>query len=73
MVLNSLADKDVLKEKYPLVEYPQYYLNKDYSYLICEGQVSYDVKGDKVMSHGGITIDEVVVPFIKIMARDNNG
>lgn len=73
MVLNSLADKDALKEKYPLVEYPQYYLNKDYSYLICEGQVSYDVKGDKVMSHGGITIDEVVVPFIKIMARDNNG
>ena len=30
-------------------------------------------KGDEVMSHGGITIDEVIVPFIKIKAVDNNG
>lgn len=73
LVVNSLADVENLKEKYPLIEYPQYYLNKEQTYLICEGQASYDSKGDKVMSHGGITIDEVVVPFVKVMARDNNG
>jgi membrane protein YdbS with pleckstrin-like domain len=26
-----------------------------------------------VMTHGGITVDEVIVPFIKIKAVDNNG
>ena len=73
MVLNSLADIDDLKAKYPLVEYPKYYLNKDYVYLICEGQASYDSRGERVMSHGGITIDEVVVPFITVRAEENNG
>ena len=34
---------------------------------------SFDAKGDEVMSHGGITIDEVIIPFIKIKAVDNNG
>ena len=73
MVLNSLADIDDLKAKYSLVEYPKYYLNKDYVYLICEGQASYDSRGDRVMNHGGITIDEVVVPFITVRAEENNG
>lgn len=73
MVLNDLGDKESLMEKYPLIEYPKYYLDKSYTYLICEGQASYDCKNETVMSHGGITLDEVVVPFIKVMARDNNG
>lgn len=73
MVLNDLGDKESLMGKYPLIEYPKYYLDKKYTYLICEGQASYDCKDETVMSHGGITLDEVVVPFIKVMARDNNG
>ena len=32
-----------------------------------------EMKGDDVMSHGGISIDECVVPFIKIKAVENNG
>lgn len=49
--------------------------SRRYSRLVstCEGQASYDCKDETVMSHGGITLDEVVVPFIKVMARDNNG
>ena len=73
LVLKDFANKDSVKEKYGLLEYPKYYLPKEYDYLICDNQKSFDVKGEEVMSHGGITIDEVVVPFIKIKAVENNG
>ena len=74
IVLKEFANKGSLFEKYEnLIEYPGYYLDKQFDYLICGVGESFDAKGDKVMSHGGITIDEVVVPFIKIKAVDNNG
>lgn len=74
VVLKDFADKDVILEKYPgLIEYPKYYLDKQFDYLICGIGGSFDAKGEEVMNHGGITIDEVVVPFIKIRAVDNNG
>lgn len=74
VVLKDFADKDAILEKYPgLIEYPKYYLDKQFDYLICGIGGSFDAKGEKVMNHGGITIDEVIVPFIKIKAVDNNG
>lgn len=73
IVLQNFADKDSLQQKYGLIEYPKYYMNKDFDYLICEVGDSFDAKGDEVMTHGGISIDEVVVPFIKIKAVDING
>jgi len=41
--------------------------------LICDTGVSLDNPSEQVMTHGGMTIDEVVVPFIKIKAVQNNG
>lgn len=73
LVLKDFADKETLLEKYELIEYPKYYLTKDYDYLICQVGDSFDAKGDDVMTHGGITLDEVVVPFIKIKAVKSNG
>lgn len=74
IVLKDFANKDSLFEKYEnIIEYPGYYLDKQFDYLICGVGESFDAKGDEVMSHGGITIDEVIVPFIKIKAVDNNG
>lgn len=52
------------------VEYPGYYLDKNYKYLVCKTGVSFDSKNSAVMTHGGITLDEVIVPFIKIKAVD---
>ena len=68
LVLRDFADKENLVEKYGLIEYPKYYLSKAYDYLICDAGDSFDAKGEDVMTHGGITLDEVVVPFIKIKA-----
>ena len=73
IVLRDFADKDALLSQHDVFEYPKYYLNKAYDYLICGAGHSFDSKGEDVMSHGGITVDEVIVPFIKIKAVDNNG
>ena len=73
LVLKDFADKDGLKGKYGLLEFPKTYLPKEYDYLICDVGDSFDTKGEDVMSHGGISIDEGIVPFIKIKAVENNG
>ena len=62
-----------MKDRFGLVEYPKYYLPKEYEYLICDAGTSLDVSGEQVMTHGGMTIDEVVVPFIKIKAEKTHG
>ncbi len=74
VVLKDFADKSAILDKYPsVIEYPGYYLNKEFTYLLCGIGESFDAKGEEVMNHGGITIDEVIVPFIKIKAVNNNG
>ncbi len=73
LVLKGFADKDITREKYGLLEFPKTYLPKEYDYLICDVGDSFNAKGEDVMSHGGISIDECVVPFIKIKAVENNG
>lgn len=73
MVLKDFADKESLVKKYGLIEYPKYYLPKEYDYLVCNIGESLDIKGEAVMTHGGMSLDEVVVPFIKIKAVQNNG
>lgn len=73
VVLRDFADKQTLIGQYDLIDYPKYFLSKEYDYLICGAGSSFDAKGEDVMSHGGITVDEVVVPFIKIKAEENNG
>ena len=73
LVLRDFADKDKLMEKYNFVEFPKYYLAKEYDYLICDIGESLDAKGEDVMTHGGLSLDEVVVPFITIKAEQNNG
>lgn len=73
VVLKDFADKAGLIEKYGLIEYPKYYLPKEYDYLICDIGQSLDIKDETVMTHGGMSLDEVVVPFIKIKAGKHNG
>ena len=73
LVLRDFADKSGMIEKYGLIDYPKYYLPKEYNYLICDIGDSFDAKNERVMTHGGISLDEVVVPFIKIKAVQKNG
>ena len=73
LVLKDFADKDGIKESKHLLEFPKYYLPKTYDYLICDVGESFDAKDEEVMSHGGISIDECIVPFIQIKAEENHG
>ena len=73
VVLKDFANKKRLIERYGFLEYPKYYLPKAYDYLICNVGDSLDIKGENVMTHGGISLDEVVVPFIIAKAEDYRG
>ena len=73
LVLRDYAEKNHIKGKYNLLEYPKYYLPKEFDYLICNNGDSFDIKGEEVMTHGGISLDECVVPFVKIMAVKQRG
>jgi hypothetical protein len=64
-VLKDFAEVNDLLTK-NASEYPGYYLDKTYRYFVCNPGVSFDNKGASVMTHGGISLDEVIVPFIRI-------
>jgi len=67
LVLKDFGDiKDTFSDK--VISYPGYYLDKTYKYYICKSGISFDNKNEEVITHGGITIDEVIVPFIKVKA-----
>jgi hypothetical protein len=68
LVLKALSNYNDTKTKYNLIDYPDFYLNKQFKYLICSENSSFDLKDSVVMTHGGISIDEVIVPFITIKA-----
>ena len=70
-VLKDFAEaNDILTRN--AVEYQGYYLSKDYRYLICKNGVSFDNKGETVMTHGGMSIDEVIVPFVSVRGVNQN-
>ncbi|MBR6050057.1 MAG: PglZ domain-containing protein, partial [Clostridia bacterium] len=51
--------------------YPGYYMNKNFKYRICNDRTSFDNKGEDVMTHGGISLEEVIVPFVEIRRKIN--
>ena len=51
--------------------YPGFYSDKHYQYRICNGRISFDSKNAEVMTHGGISLEEVIVPFVEV--RKKNG
>ena len=70
VVLKDFADvSEDLKAR--TFEYPGYYLKKEYQYRICNGRTSFDNKNEDMMTHGGISLEEVIVPFVKV--RKKNG
>lgn len=72
MIIKDYAEIEELVEKYKLLEYPAYYLPRDYSYLLSRDEEALALEGARIMSHGGISIEEVIVPFIKIEGEENN-
>ena len=69
LVLKNYANKTELISKYNLIELPKDYLKEDYDYFVCPLNKAFDAPNNKFMSHGGITLDEVIVPFIEVKEK----
>lgn len=56
-----------VKEKFPdTIEWPAIGLPEDYLCLLAPGRSAFIHKGKRTVAHGGVSIEEVVVPFIQI-------
>lgn len=49
-----------------VAKWPQAGLPNDYWPVVMKGRKAFVAKGEKIVGHGGITIEEVVVPYITI-------
>lgn len=57
---------DLLREK-QVVEWKGGGLPKEFRYVICDSNYSFIKEGESAIGHGGITLEEVIVPFAKII------
>lgn len=54
------------------IEWDSYYLPDDYKPLLADSKNAFVRSNDKVVSHGGSHIEEVIIPFVKLYRRDEN-
>lgn len=54
------------REKTKSMEWPHYGLPENIHILLAEEQTAYVQEGKNVVSHGGISMEEVIVPFIMV-------
>lgn len=63
---NSILRKTI-KEKFPeAMEWPQIGLPQDYLPLLAPDRVAFIHTGEQIVAHGGISLEESVVPFVQI-------
>lgn len=65
-VYNEFASTGIIEDKYKVLEYPGTYMPKEYRYIICDGNAAFGIKGKRYVCHGGMSIEEIIVPFITI-------
>jgi hypothetical protein len=41
-------------------------LPQKYSYILCEDNYAFITEGRKIVSHGGLALEEVIVPFVHL-------
>ena len=70
IILKDFAQASDALMKWTTV-YPGYYCDKSYQYLICNGRSSFDSENVEVMTHGGISLEEVIVPFVEVRGKTN--
>jgi hypothetical protein len=69
-VYNEFAQTDRTEERHRVFEYPGTYMPKEYRYLICKGDTAFGIKGKRYVCHGGMSIEEIIVPFITVKDVD---
>lgn len=65
VIYQSFAGAEEL-DKFSVIEYTGQYVPKDYRYFAFEAHSCYGDKGTEYISHGGMTIEEMIIPFVRI-------
>ncbi|MDQ7789487.1 MAG: BREX-3 system phosphatase PglZ [Clostridia bacterium] len=63
--------RDKVQERFPsALKWPPVGLPEDYLALLAPDRKAFIREGERLVSHGGITIEELIVPFIQIERRN---
>ena len=69
-VFRDFRARRKIKEQFPnAVEWPTIGLPENYFALLASPRQAFVNKNDRIVCHGGITIEEVIVPFVKIFKK----
>ena len=71
-VYNSKTLRDKAAASYYGVPWDSPSLPPDMHTLLAPVEYAFVAEGDKIISHGSISIEEVIVPFIKVMTKGRN-
>mgnify|MGYP001171404551 FL=1 len=65
-IYRDYADPASLEQPFRSFLFPPVYLPKNYQYVLCDDGLSFQPRGKKSVCHGGISLEEVIVPFIEV-------
>ena len=63
--------RDQVKERFPdAMEWPSIGLPEDYLPLLASGRSAFVREAERLVGHGGASLEELIVPFVRIETRD---
>lgn len=65
-IYRDFAVTHKVEENFNVLKFPGIYLPKGYQYIICDEDNAFGTRGKSYVCHGGMSIEEVIVPFIRI-------
>ncbi|NLU49221.1 MAG: BREX-3 system phosphatase PglZ [Syntrophomonadaceae bacterium] len=63
---SDIFRQQMMEEIENVICWPGFGLPQGYSVLLARGQSAFVLEGEEIVSHGGISLEEVVVPFVRI-------
>lgn len=70
-IYQGFADTDKLEVNFRTFNFPGIYLPRGCQYIICDDNTAFGVMGKSYICHGGMSIEEIIVPFIRIKDVQN--
>ena len=66
-IYSDIILRSRVKERFPdAIEWPALGLPEDYLALLAPGRSAFVRKGERIVGHGGVSLEEVVVPMVQI-------
>ncbi len=69
---NSEINYDTIMSKYKALKWEAAGLPKKFSYVLSEENLAFVKEGKRIVAHGGLAIEEVIVPFIHMRKEKQN-